>query len=116
MSLPRLTSAIIHLQATQPEMKAAMKPAMRGSMAMSPPMASPFIILMASSNASPNMGGMTMRNENWAMAALLLPSMRPVAMVVPERLRPGSTARAWLTPMMKAWRGLMLWRWRGRAR
>ena len=62
---------------------------------------------LTSSRASPRMGGMTMRNENWASFSFLLPSRRPVAMVLPERERPGRTATAWAIPMTKACQGEM---------
>lgn len=45
-------------------------------------------------NASPSMGMRTIRNENCATCSFLLPSNKPVAMVVPERDSPGSTATA----------------------
>ena len=40
------------------------------------------------------MGMITMRNEKRATRSRLSPSRMPVAMVVPERDRPGSTATA----------------------
>ena len=76
---------IIHLQAKQPDTKAATKPTISDRAGMSPAMASPFINFMPSSSASPKMGGMTIRKENWASLALSSPSKRPVAMVLPER-------------------------------
>ena len=93
---------IIHLQAMHPEMNAARKPTMRGRVEMLPKTSSPFIIFITSSNASPRMGGITMRNENCASDSFLLPSSRPVAMVLPERDSPGMTAHACAMPMMRA--------------
>ena len=58
----------------------------------------------------------TISNENWASFSFLLPSRRPVAMVEPDRDRPGSTATAWAMPMTKAWNGEMVSRWRGLAK
>ena len=52
--------------------------------------------------ASPRMGMMTMRKEKRATSSRLSPRMMPVAMVVPERERPGRMATAWAQPMMKA--------------
>ena len=60
------------------------------------------LLLTASSSVSPRIGASTIRNENCATAAFLLPSKRPVAMVVPERERPGMAAQACARPMMKA--------------
>ena len=71
---------------------------------------------LKSSRASPRMGGMTIRNENWAIFSFLLPSIRPVAMVLPERLRPGSTAQACAMPMTKAFHGVIFSFWRGLAK
>ena len=93
---------IIHLQAMHPLTKAATKPTMRGSVSISPNASSPLTALSTSRSASPRMGGMTMRNENCASFSFLLPSKMPVAIVEPERERPGSTAAACAKPMMKA--------------
>ena len=101
-SLPFFTMFIIHLHATHPDRNAATKPMARGSASTLPNAASPFAALMASSNASPRIGGMTMRNENCASFSFLLPSRSPVAMVLPERDSPGITAAACASPMMKA--------------
>ena len=72
-------------------------------------------ISFTSRRASPRMGGMTIRKENCASFSLLLPRRRPVAMVLPERERPGNTARAWAMPMTKACQGEIWSRWRGLA-
>ena len=93
---------IIHLQAMQPNTKAARKPTTSGTVSMLPITFSPLAIFSVSSRASPKMGGITMRNENWASDSFLLPSSRPVAMVDPERDTPGSTATACARPMIKA--------------
>ena len=50
----------------------------------------------------PRIGAKTIKNENVATAPFSLPSRRPVAMVVPERERPGIVATAWLKPIIKA--------------
>ena len=70
-------------------------------------------ISLALSSASPKMGGMTIRNENCANFSFLLPSSKPVAMVLPERLKPGSTATACAIPMTKACQGEICSLWRG---
>ena len=101
-SLPRFTMLIIHLQAMHPLTNAATKPTTRGNVSMPANASSPLAAFKTSSNASPSMGGMTIRNENWARFSFLLPSSKPVAMVEPERESPGSTAAAWARPMMKA--------------
>ena len=85
---------IIHLQATQPETKAAMKPTANDNAGMSPATSSPFTIFITSSNASPQIGGITIKKENWASFALLFPNNKPVAIVDPERDKPGITAQA----------------------
>ena len=54
------------------------------------------------SNVSPRMGIMTIRNENEATFSRLSPRSIPVAMVVPERLRPGRTAIDCAMPMTNA--------------
>ncbi len=94
-----LTKAIITLHARQPLTKAATKPMSRGCHSM---VSGSFINLMPSNKASPKIGGMTMRNENCAKSAFLTPNSRPVAMVEPERDKPGNTATACAQPMMKA--------------
>ena len=81
MSLPRFTTSIMNLQARHPVTNAARNPAASGTVAM-PAVRSP---LMASSSVSPRIGASTIRNENCATAAFLLPSSRPVAMVEPDR-------------------------------
>ena len=43
-----------------------------------------------------------MRKENCATDSFLFPRIRPVAMVVPERERPGSTAIACPKPIINA--------------
>ena len=93
---------IIHLQARQPKMKDDTKPTARGRASIEPITFSPFVIFSTSSRASPKMGGITIRNENCASDSFLLPNSRPVAMVLPERDTPGSTATACASPMMKA--------------
>ena len=104
-SFPFFTSSIIHLQAAHPTRKAAMNPTVRGIKPMlwdvnaSP---EPEIIFRQSRKASPRMGIITMKNENWASWSRRSPSKIPVAMVEPERLRPGRTAIAWAHPMIKA--------------
>ena len=45
-------------------------------------------------NASPKIGGITIKKENWASFALLFPNNKPVAIVDPERDKPGITAQA----------------------
>lgn len=55
-----------------------------------------------SSKASPKIGGITIKNENCAKCSFLFPNIRPVAIVEPERERPGITAHACATPIIKA--------------
>ena len=55
-----------------------------------------------SKNASPKIGINTIRNENCATASFFTPQSSPVAIVVPLRLNPGSTAIACAQPMMMA--------------
>ena len=55
-----------------------------------------------SNSDSPMMGSSTIRNENSATTALLLPRISPVAMVVPERLSPGIVATACAVPITAA--------------
>ena len=85
---------IIHLQATQPETKAATKPTANDNAGMLPATSSPFTIFITSNKASPKIGGITIKKENWASFALLFPNNKPVAIVDPERDKPGITAQA----------------------
>jgi undecaprenyl-diphosphatase len=62
--LPFFTILIIHLQARQPDTNAATKPTIIGNASMPPRASSPFRPFKRSSNASPKIGGITMRNEN----------------------------------------------------
>ena len=57
------------------------------------PAAAPFTIFIPSSNASPKMGGITIRKENCASLALLSPSNKPVEWYYPNGY-PGNTAQA----------------------
>ena len=109
MSLHFFTNEIIHLQAKHPEMNAARKPMMMAEVEMGVvvPCSARYSALGAkmclkSRSASPRIGGITIRNENWASFCLLLPSRSPVAMVLPLLLKPGSTAHACAMPMMNA--------------
>ena len=52
-------------------------------------------------NVSPRMGIRTIKNENFATSSFLTPSKSPVAIVVPERDKPGITATACASPIMK---------------
>ena len=108
---------IIHLQARHPEMNAAKNPIINALVLMLPITASvpSFIILTVSSSASPKMGGITIKKENCAKDALLFPKSRPVAIVLPERERPGNTATACAKPMINASFRLIYSFWRGRA-
>ena len=119
ISLPFFTMLIIHLQAKHPVTKAAMKPMSSthvGVEAVATASATGENRSLASKRASPRMGGMTIRKENWASFSFLLPSSKPVAMVEPERDSPGSTATACAIPMTKACKGLMFSFWRGLAK
>ena len=84
-------------------MKAAANPIIIAPSEMSEaPEAEPLRMSIPSSSASPRIGGITIRNENCASFSLLSPSRSPVAMVEPERDRPGSTATACAKPMTNA--------------
>ena len=88
-------------------MNAARKPTMSAIGEM-PSIAVPkpcFAMSITSRSASPSTGGMTIRKENCAIRSFLLPKSSPVAMVVPDLDRPGSTATACPIPMMKACNG-----------
>ena len=91
MSLPRFTMPIMNLQARAPDRKAATKPATRGSVPMLIAAMSPERI---SRSILPKITGITIRNEKLATEPFSLPRSSPVAMVVPERERPGSVASA----------------------
>jgi hypothetical protein len=60
---------------------------------------SPFI---APKKVSPKMGINTIKKENFATSSFFTPNNKPVAMVVPERERPGKTATACANPIRKA--------------
>ena len=92
----------MNLQARQPDKKAPRNPINKGVNPMPPSNAGSLMMSMIFKNVSPKIGIKTMRNENCAMLSFLFPSMRPVAMVVPERESPGKTATACPKPMMKA--------------
>ena len=89
-SLPFLTMLIIHLQAAHPDRKAARKPTISAEVLISAFASdAPFMISIPESNASPKIGGITIRKENCARVSFLLPRISPVAMVLPERESPG---------------------------
>ena len=75
-------------------MNAAIKPIIKEEVEISPPNDSPFIIFNVSNNASPKIGGITIKKENCANFSFLLPNKSPVAIVLPERDKPGMTAHA----------------------
>ena len=107
-SLPFLTMLIIHLQAAHPDRKAARKPTISAEVLISAFASdAPFMISIPESNASPKIGGITIRKENCARVSFLLPRISPVAMVLPERESHGITAQAWASPIMKASRLLI---------
>ena len=60
---PFFTMLIIHLQATQPETKAATKPTANDNAGMLPATSSPFTIFITSNNASPKIGGITIKKR-----------------------------------------------------
>ena len=90
-----------------------MKPTINDKVGISPAIASPFIIFIPSSSASPNIGGITIRKENCASFALLSPNNKPVAIVLPERDNPGNTAHACARQMINASYIEMFSFWRG---
>ena len=102
ISLPFFTRFSIHLQAIHPTTNDAMKPTARHRPPTSDSEPPPAIISFISSNASPRIGIITMRNENDATFSRLSPSNIPVAIVVPDLLSPGNTAIAWDIPITKA--------------
>ena len=99
LSLAFLTRAIITLQAKRPDTKADTKPRTRGR---TPTEEDPNSPPTTSRNVSPRIGTSTMRKENCAMTSLFTPQIRPVEMVVPERERPGTTAKACPRPTANA--------------
>ena len=95
INFPFFTMLIIHLQATQPEIKAAKKPIISAPILISALAAEAFFtISIPESSASPKIGGITMRKENCASVSFLFHKISPVAMVLPERDNPGMTAQA----------------------
>src|SRR5699024_8990360 len=100
-NFPFFTIFIIHLQAKQPEINAAIKPIINDKVGIpdcsaenSPP--------INPKNDSPIIGTKTIRNENWASFSFLLPNSNPVAIVVPDLDNPGNTAKACDNPIIKA--------------
>ena len=91
----------------QPEINAAKKPTINDKVGTSETIFSPFNAFSISRRASPKMGGMTIRKENFARFSFLLPNNNPVAMVLPDRESPGNTAQACAKPIMNASRVLM---------
>src|SRR5690606_14848118 len=91
-SFARLTSAIIIRQATIPEIREAVKAtnSISGSCctAISPDFGS-FSSILA---LAPRMSGNTIKKEKLAAFSLLIPKAKDVAMVDPERERPGRSA------------------------
>ena len=90
---PFFTRFSIQLQAIYPEIKAARKPTTSANIEipLSEGAKPPFIM---SRKASPKIGTNTIKKENLATFSLLFPSRIPVAMVEPERDKPGKTAQA----------------------
>ena len=96
--------AIITLQAKKPARKAATKPSTRARAPTLPPKTSlPIATFSRSSDCSPMMGMRTIRKENCAITSRFTPERRPVAMVLPLRDTPGTTAKACATPTRAAW-------------
>ena len=91
----------------QPDTNAAKKPTTNDDVEISPITSSPLNPFMMSSKASPKIGGITIKKENCARFSFLLPNKSPVAIVLPERDRPGRTAQACAKPIIKASRMLM---------
>ena len=102
-SLAFFTIAIMNLQAKKPLAKAARNPSTsaRGP-TPAPKEPLPVATFIKSRNCSPIMGMRTIRNENWAMPLRSTPTRSPVAMVLPLREMPGTTAMAWATPTVSA--------------
>ena len=94
-----MTISIMNLQARHPTTKAATKPAASGA---EPIACAPRLPFINSRKVSPRIGASTIRKENCATVCLRLPSSSPVAIVDPERDRPGSAATACATPIRKA--------------
>ena len=91
LSFAFLTSAIITLQAKRPDRNADRKPSANGNAPTDEAVNSP---PTSSRKVSPSIGTSTIRKENCAITSLLTPQISPVEMVVPERERPGITAKA----------------------
>lgn len=89
---------IIHVQAANPERKAAIKPTDRGTIPIE-------LIEDDASDKSnifaPIIGANTIRKENFAISPFLFPNSKPVAIVEPERETPGNTAKAWAIPIIR---------------
>ena len=97
------TIVIIILQAKSPDTKAAMKPIRRGESPMPAEIdVSEEDSLIKSKSCSPIIGASTIRKENWAILSLFTPDTSPVAIVAPERDRPGATAKACAIPTKRA--------------
>ena len=93
INFPFFTRFNIQLQAIYPEIKAARKPTTSANIEipLSEGKKPPYIM---SRKASPKIGTNTIKKENLATLSLLFPSRIPVAMVEPERDKPGNTAQA----------------------
>ena len=85
-------------RARYPAIKAAMKPKITGKKLTSS--AEP-ISLTCKINA-PKIAGIDNIKLNLAANSLSKPILRPAAIVVPERERPGNTAHAWPNPINNA--------------
>ena len=91
-----MTSATMTRQANRPDRKAARNPRQSESPLTEPLKKWPVSEMLPtmSRNCSPMIGTRTIKKENWAMTSRRTPVIRPVAMVVPLRERPGATAQA----------------------
>ena len=93
---------IIKRQAKHPEMNAAINPQHKDVVLIADATTSPESISSNSKKASPKIGINTIKNENLVTLSFFTPHKSPVAIVVPLRLNPGSTAKACDKPIMIA--------------
>ena len=95
-NLPFLTIFNIQLQARHPTINADRNPITIADKPTGDWTASDIADsgLIKSSTACPKMGITTIKKENCATCSRLSPRIIPVAIVVPERLKPGKTAIA----------------------
>lgn len=93
---------IISLQATNPEMKAAINPTINVT-ELTEELDSPVCLRMAN-RLAPIIGIKTIKNEKRVARSFLTPNINAVEMVAPDLEIPGITATACIIPIIKALR------------